>query len=70
MLVKNLLTTFWYIVGQNAVAHLSHMISARRVDVDPEKVKAVMDWQIPRNLRELPGIAENLWRIIHKLHNH
>lgn len=37
------------------VAYLGHVISSQGVSVDQEKIKAIQEWGIPRNLRELRG---------------
>lgn len=37
------------------VAYLRHIISAKRVSVDMDKVQAMLEWQPPKNLRELRG---------------
>lgn len=42
-------------VGQKSVSYLGHVISSEWVKVDLEKVKSMMDWPRPRNLRELRG---------------
>ena len=40
---------------KNQVAYLGHVISALGVAVDMNKVKAMIEWEQPRNLRELRG---------------
>lgn len=39
--------------GQTKVGYLGHVISQEGVSVDMEKVQAILDWPIPRNLKEL-----------------
>lgn len=41
--------------GRGEVAYLGHVISARGVAVDPEKVRAIVEWAVPNNLKELRG---------------
>ena len=37
------------------VEYLGHIVSLEGVKVDPNKIKAMMDWMIPKNLRTLSG---------------
>lgn len=41
--------------GQPQLAYLGHIISADGVAVDPDKIKAMEVWPLPRNLKELKG---------------
>lgn len=41
--------------GRAEVAYLGHVISDKGVAVDGEKVKAILDWKQPKNLKELRG---------------
>lgn len=41
--------------GQSSVAYLGHVVSSQGVAVDEDKVRAILDWKQPRNLRELHG---------------
>lgn len=41
--------------GKEHIGYLGHVISGRGVEVDQEKVQAVMEWPQPRNLKELRG---------------
>ena len=34
---------------QSSVCYLGHVISDRRIETDPEKVKCVADWPVPVN---------------------
>jgi hypothetical protein len=40
-----------YVIGWNEVAYLGHVISAIRVAMDDQKVRAVVDWLVPRSVR-------------------
>lgn len=41
--------------GQPLVSYLGHVVSAQGVEVDQSKVQAMVDWPIPRNIKELRG---------------
>lgn len=41
--------------GKERMAYLGHVVSGDGVFVDLEKVKAMTEWAIPKNLRELRG---------------
>lgn len=41
--------------GKEMVGYLGHVISSSGVAVDPDKIRAIIDWPIPTNLRELRG---------------
>lgn len=41
--------------GKTAMAYLGHMISLKGVAMDESKVKAMLDWPLPKTLRELRG---------------
>ena len=38
---------------QKKVHYLGHIISGEGISVDPEKVKAIMDWPVPKNAHEV-----------------
>ena len=42
-------------IGKEEVAYLGHIISARGVAMDMDKVQAMLDWVPPKNLKELRG---------------
>lgn len=41
--------------GKNSIGYLGHVISEQGVDVDQDKVTAILEWPLPTNLRELRG---------------
>jgi len=41
--------------GVRKVDYLGHIVSAEGVAVDPEKVKAIWDWLVPKTLKALRG---------------
>lgn len=41
--------------GKSKVAYLGHVISNQGVAVDSDKIKAIIEWEQPKNLRELRG---------------
>ena len=42
-------------IGLPEVAYLGHKVSSKGVAADKEKIKAMVEWAAPRNLRELRG---------------
>ena len=38
---------------QKEIHYLGHIISGEGIVMDPEKVKAIMDWPVPRNSHEV-----------------
>lgn len=40
---------------QTRIEYLGHLISSQGVEADPEKVRAMMEWPQPQNIRELRG---------------
>lgn len=43
------------VYGRMEVAYLGHVISEQGIAVDTDKVKAIREWEEPRNLKELRG---------------
>jgi hypothetical protein len=41
--------------GVKEVEYLGHIVSHEGVKVDPNKIKAMMDWPIPKTLKNLRG---------------
>lgn len=41
--------------GQTRVSYLGHVISEKGVAIDPSKVQSVLDWPLPRTIKELRG---------------
>ncbi|GAU45349.1 hypothetical protein TSUD_84720 [Trifolium subterraneum] len=41
--------------GCESVDYLGHIISGKRVTVDPEKIQCVIDWPIPKNVKGVRG---------------
>jgi hypothetical protein len=41
--------------GVKEVEYLGHIVSHEGVKVDPNKIKAMMDWSIPKTLKNLRG---------------
>lgn len=41
--------------GQQQVEYLGHIISAKGVSTDPQKIEAVVKWLIPRTLKDVRG---------------
>ena len=41
--------------GSEQVEYLGHIISKAGVATDPDKIKAILDWPLPRNLKQLRG---------------
>jgi hypothetical protein len=44
-----------YFFGVKEVEYLGHIVSHEGVKVDPNKIKAMMDWPIPKTLKNLRG---------------
>lgn len=43
------------VFGQQQVAYLGHVISNQGVAADGDKIRVILDWAVPKNLRELRG---------------
>ena len=41
--------------GVKEVEYMGHIVSHEGVKVDPNKIKAMMDWLIPKSLKNLSG---------------
>jgi hypothetical protein len=41
--------------AQQSISYLGHVISADGLSTDPTKVRAIVDWPVPTNVRELYG---------------
>ena len=41
--------------GIKEVDYLGHIVSHEGVKIDPDKIKAMMNWSIPKNLKNLRG---------------
>ncbi|KAL4012033.1 hypothetical protein IC575_029106 [Cucumis melo] len=41
--------------GKERIEYLGHWVSAKGVEADQEKIRAMLEWPIPRNVRELRG---------------
>ena len=39
------------VFGSRQVVYLGHVISEQGVAVDPEKIRSVVEWPIPRNVK-------------------
>ena len=44
-----------FFFGVKEVEYLGHVVSHESVKVDPKKIKAMMDWTIPKTLKNIRG---------------
>jgi hypothetical protein len=58
-----------YLFWVNEVEYLGHIVSHEGVKVDPNKIKAMMDWKIPKKLKNLGGFL-GLTGYYHKFVRH
>ena len=42
--------------AQERIDYLGHIISGQEVEVNPEKIRAIREWPIPSNIREVRGL--------------
>jgi hypothetical protein len=52
---------------QKEIHYLGHIISGEGISIDPEKVKAIMEWLVPKNaheVRRFMGLAGYYWRFV------
>ncbi|KAA0032325.1 Ty3/gypsy retrotransposon protein [Cucumis melo var. makuwa] len=50
---------------KDRIEYLGHWVSAKGVEADQEKIKAMLEWPIPKNVRELQGFL-GLTRYYHR----
>lgn len=53
--------------GKSSIGFLGHIISFVGVKLDPDKIKAMIDWKIPKTLKKFKGfswLTRYLWRFI------
>ncbi|KAA0033837.1 Ty3/gypsy retrotransposon protein [Cucumis melo var. makuwa] len=41
--------------AQHKIEYLGHVISGEGVEVDPEKIKSIVEWPVPTNIKEVRG---------------
>ena len=46
-----------YFFGVKEVEYFGHIVSHEGFKVDPNKIKAVMDWTIPKTLKKIGGFS-------------
>jgi hypothetical protein len=54
-------------VFQKEIHYLGHIISGEGISVDPEKVKAIMEWSLLKNaheVRSFMGLVGYYWRFV------
>ncbi|XP_061342052.1 uncharacterized protein LOC133288340 [Gastrolobium bilobum] len=42
-------------IGANSIEYLGHIVSNQGVEADPKKIKAMVDWPLPCNVKQLRG---------------
>ncbi|KAK2387384.1 hypothetical protein QL285_061173 [Trifolium repens] len=42
-------------LAQNSISYLGHIVSSKGVGPDPEKIQAMVDWPVPKNIKQLRG---------------
>jgi hypothetical protein len=52
---------------QKKIHYLGHIISAKGIEVDPEKIEAIRGWPMPRNVTEVRSFM-GLVRLLPKVH--
>jgi hypothetical protein len=56
--------------GVREVDYLVHIVSHEGVKVDPNKIKAMMDWSIPKTLKNLRGFLGLIGYYCKFVHNY
>ena len=49
------------------IGYLGHFILGKGIEVDPEKIKAISEWLVPSNVREIRGFLGLIgyyWRFV------
>lgn len=41
--------------GLSSISYLGHVITAHGVEMDPKKVRVVVEWPLPTTTKEVPG---------------
>ena len=54
-----------YTFGVTSGKLLSHIVSERGIEVDPEKIKAILDMPAPRTEKDIIGFLGRLYYISH-----
>lgn len=56
------------VFAKNPIEYFGHWVSAKGVEADSGKIKAMLQWPIPKSLRELRGflgLTGYYWRFVH-----